>query len=215
MTMDIRTVFLTAVVLAAAPQVPAPVAMVKSSDRVLSALDRPDGQDNTDTEDKVEPPPAEAQPSRKANTARVGAETDEALRCLALNIYHEARSEPETGQRAVAAVTINRVRSKTFPSSVCKVVKQGGQRRNRCQFSWWCDGKKDQPMEAAAWQQALAIGRLSLRGEADDPTNGALYYHADYVRPRWSRTFERTARIGSHLFYKPVDSEPVHLAAAD
>jgi spore germination cell wall hydrolase CwlJ-like protein len=51
---------------------------------------------------------------------------DKALRCLALNIYHEARSEPRAGQIAVASVTLNRVKSKRFPGTVCDVVMQGG-----------------------------------------------------------------------------------------
>jgi len=125
------------------------------------------------------------------------------LECLALNIYHEARSEPEVGQLAVAAVTLNRVYSESFPNSVCGVVKQGGEELNRCQFSWWCDGKKDTPTNREAWDTALRISRLSLQGKATDPTKGALYYHANYVQPRWSRKFERTAQIGAHLFYRP------------
>ena len=127
----------------------------------------------------------------------------EDLECLALNIYHEARSEPEEGRLAVAAVTLNRVESKRFPDSVCDVVKQGGQRLNRCQFSWWCDGKRDTPTETTAWEDALRVSRMSLLGFAEDPTDGALYYHADYVRPRWSKSFQRTAEIGNHLFYRP------------
>lgn len=129
---------------------------------------------------------------------------DEDLHCLALNIYHEARSEPLSGQLAVAQVTLNRVASKSFPHSVCEVVKQGGQKRNRCQFSWWCDGKSDQPTEAKAWRKSLDLGRRVLAEQVPDPTNGALYYHATYVAPKWSRVFQRTAEIGSHLFYRPA-----------
>ena len=134
------------------------------------------------------------------------AKIDEDLHCLALNIYHEARSEPLPGQIAVAQVTLNRVASKAFPHSVCEVVKQGGQKRNRCQFSWWCDGKSDQPTEHRAWRRSLALGRRVLDEQTPDPTNGALYYHADYVVPGWSRAFQRTAQIGRHLFYRPTPS---------
>ncbi len=130
-------------------------------------------------------------------------ELEESVRCLALNIYHEARAEPEKGQHAVAAVTLNRVASPAFPNSVCKVVKQGGKKRNGCQFSWWCDRHPDQPRETNAWERALELSRKALRGEISDPTDGALYYHASRVKPRWARTFERTGKIGQHLFYKP------------
>jgi spore germination cell wall hydrolase CwlJ-like protein len=127
----------------------------------------------------------------------------EELHCLALNIYHEARSEPLSGQIAVARVTLNRVESERFPSSVCEVVKQGGQKRHRCQFSWWCDGKSDRPTEQKAWRKSLEIGERVLANQTPDPTNGALYYHANYVNPKWSRSFQRTAQIGRHLFYRP------------
>ena len=140
------------------------------------------------------------------------ADFDESLRCLALNVYHEARSEPEVGQLAVAAVTLNRVRSDTFPDSVCEVVKQGGQQRNRCQFSWWCDGKSDRPTEAEAWKNARRISRQALLGLAEDPTNKALYYHATYVKPRWSRKFVRTAKINQHVFYRPKSKNSIQVA---
>jgi spore germination cell wall hydrolase CwlJ-like protein len=159
-------------------------------------------------------PIASAIAAKTAKTAKnpvaagsdVAAAVDEELHCLALNIYHEARSEPLSGQIAVAQVTLNRVASKAFPASVCGVVKQGGQTRNRCQFSWWCDGKSDQPTEQQAWRRSLELGRRVLADQAPDPTNGALYYHADYVAPRWSRAFQRTAQIGRHLFYRPAQS---------
>jgi Cell Wall Hydrolase len=130
-------------------------------------------------------------------------ELEESVRCLALNIYHEARSEPEQGQRAVAAVTLNRVASPAFPDSVCKVVKQGGRKRNRCQFSWWCDRHSDEPRETEAWTRALALSRKALNGEVTDPTRGALYYHATRVKPRWAKTFHPTGKIGQHVFYRP------------
>jgi N-acetylmuramoyl-L-alanine amidase len=135
-----------------------------------------------------------------------GQELERTVRCLALNVYHEARSEPEAGQRAVAAVTLNRAASGEFPRSVCDVVNQGGRVARSCQFSWRCDALSDRPGEWAAWQHALALSRQALTGETVDPTDGALYYHADYVEPAWSRHFERTARIGRHLFYRPAGS---------
>jgi len=152
----------------------------------------------------------EAHPREKASSF-----SEKDLECLALNVYHEARSEPEEGQLAVAAVTLNRVESESFPDSVCGVVKQGGERLHRCQFSWWCDGKQDTPTNREAWADALRIGRLSLQGQVPDPTKGALYYHASYVKPKWSRKFERTARIGAHLFYRPKDAQPMRLASLD
>lgn len=149
------------------------------------------------------PPNAET-PEPAAKARGVSEAVDEDLRCLALNIYHEARSEPRKGQIAVARVTLNRVESKAFPNSVCGVVKQGGQKRHRCQFSWWCDGKSDHPSDSQAWQRSLKVGKQVLADKAADPTKGALFYHADYVKPKWSKAFNRTAQIGRHLFYRPL-----------
>ena len=69
----------------------------------------------------------------------IGNPRDE-ISCLALNIYFEARNEPNEGKLAVSHVVMNRVMSSRFPGTVCKVIQQGGEiRRYRCQFSWWCD----------------------------------------------------------------------------
>ena len=127
----------------------------------------------------------------------------EELRCLALNIYFEARSEPLDGQLAVAGVTMNRVADKKFPNSICGVVKQTKSARlHRCQFSWWCDGKRDEPKEKLAWANAQQLARLYIAGVYDDPTKAAKWYHADYVKPGWAERLTRTAKIGRHIFYK-------------
>lgn len=159
----------------------------------------------------------EAAPSVVREGSASPAVDAKALRCLALNIYHEARSEPESGRLAVAAVTLNRVRSPAYPDSVCGVVRQGGERLHRCQFSWWCDGKSDVPTESRAWDQALRLARRSLLGLEEDPTGGATHYHATYVRPRWASVFEDTARIGQHIFYRSEASpeEPLQLASLE
>lgn len=141
------------------------------------------------------------------------AEHQAQLRCLALNIYWEARSESIPGQLAVAAVTLNRVQNPRFPSSVCDVVRQGGEiRRHRCQFSWWCDGKKDEPVNADAWRRATTLARLISAGVIADPTDGALWYHADYVTPKWAAAKEPVAKIGRHIFYTVPQAESVQVS---
>ncbi|AGA91880.1 Cell Wall Hydrolase [Thioflavicoccus mobilis 8321] len=133
--------------------------------------------------------------------------------CLALNIYHEARSEPAIGRLAVAAVTMNRVQSGDYPNSICAVVHQGGEKHNQCQFSWWCDGRDDTPTDTRAWKLAQQTARRSLLGLAADPTNGATHYHATYVHPGWAKAFEQTTRIGRHRFYRDKSDEPLQLAS--
>ena len=129
--------------------------------------------------------------------------------CLATNIYHEARNEGLTGQRAVAWATLNRVKSKKYPDTICDVVYQAEMNendipiRNRCQFSWFCDGRSDEIKSQAAWNIAekIAIEVMSAYGKETDPTNGAIMYHAHYVTPYWASSYERQARIDSHIFY--------------
>lgn len=125
-------------------------------------------------------------------------------RCLAMNIYHEARGESERGQEAVGFVTLNRVESGRFPDSVCGVVHQRNGSRGGCQFSWVCDSRSDAVRSGEDWAEARRIAEWLMMNyeDARDPTRGALFYHATYVRPVWSRIFERTAQIGHHIFYR-------------
>lgn len=133
----------------------------------------------------------------------LGEDVDAELRCLALNIYWEARSEPTLGRFAVAAVTLNRVGHKNFPKTVCGVVSQGeGLGPHRCQFSWVCDGKNNEPRNDKAWREAEHIARSMVFLDLPDPTDGALWYHADYVSPEWAKTMAQITQIGRHLFYR-------------
>ena len=77
------------------------------------------------------------------------------ITCLAQNIYFEARDQPTVGQMAVAYVVLNRVHHPAWPDTVCDVIREGPTYswkqdypiRNRCQFSWYCDGKPDVPKD--------------------------------------------------------------------
>lgn len=125
------------------------------------------------------------------------------LRCLALNIYWEGRSESRSGRLAIAHVTLNRVDDPAFPNTICEVVHDGGEvPRGRCQFSWWCDGMNDTPKDADAWEDALDIAREVAVLNAPDPTNGALFFHHRSVSPHWSAKLGEVFRIGDHIFYK-------------
>jgi len=137
---------------------------------------------------------------------------ESALFCLALNVYFEARNEPFDGQIAVANVVINRVADPRFPDSVCAVVFQGQKRkrdffpiRNKCQFSWYCDGKSDQPKNQKSFYNSAFIASKVINGEFPDTTIGATHYHADYIYPDWASSKIKTAKIGRHIFYKWSD----------
>jgi len=130
----------------------------------------------------------------------VNAESE--VECLAKNIYFEARNQPWVGRLAIANVTINRKESKRFPSTVCKVVKQRS-KNNICQFSWYCDGKSDVPYDLATYNKARDIAMFVLPGKFPDVTEGALWYHASYIKPPvWSKDYIKTVVINDHIFYK-------------
>ena len=134
-----------------------------------------------------------------------------ALMCMAFNIYHEANNQSMLGQIAVGQVVMNRVEDSRFPDTVCEVVKQAvtykGTNKpviHKCQFSWYCDGKKDEPnYNSKSWSKALRYAVIVLGGDITlDITNGATHYHATYVRPAWAKTKTRTTRIDRHIFYR-------------
>jgi len=124
--------------------------------------------------------------------------------CLSENIYFEAAHEPHQGKMAVAFVTINRVLTGNYANNICDVVyqKTGGV----CQFSWYCDQNfmnkrltiKNTPLYNDIRELAtnIVVNFELLR----DVTNGATYYHADYVQPGWK--LDKIDQIGRHIFYK-------------
>jgi N-acetylmuramoyl-L-alanine amidase len=131
-------------------------------------------------------------------------------RCLALNVYHEARGESVRGQMAVVAVTLNRVALNSYPDTVCGVVQQavrdanGNPVRYQCQFSWYCDGRSDLPKDREAWDSVKAVTRLAVEQYGDegiDITHGADHYHAHWVNPDWADETQITQVIGVHTFY--------------
>lgn len=126
----------------------------------------------------------------------------DAERCFALNLYHEARSEGRAGMIAVGWVVLNRVKSQTYPDSICAVIFDGGE-RPPCEFNWWCDGKRDRPTEPASWEAAQQLAQEMLTDPPADPTDGALWFHLDSIPvPTWLQPRERTAHQGAHYFYR-------------
>lgn len=121
------------------------------------------------------------------------AESQKQLHCLATNIYHESRGEPLVGQIAVAQVTINRVNSPGFQSSICKVVHADKQ------FSWTSSPKKVK--DTKAWNASLAVAEAVLTKQISIPNFKALYFHTKQVNPKWNRKKEIVAKIGNHIFY--------------
>ena len=119
------------------------------------------------------------------------------MECLAGAIYFEARGEPLAGQLAVGQVIINRTESSAFPSDYCGVVFQPSQ------FSFVRGGTMPRiDRGSAAWRRASAIARIAHEGLWDSQAGDALYFHAKYVHPSWSRTKIARATIDTHIFYR-------------
>lgn len=143
--------------------------------------------------------------------------------CLALNIYYESRGDNLAGKAAVSDVVLNRVKSTHYPNTICDVVYQArwkeswktkqypdlpdDQRvmipiRNMCQFSWFCDGKSDEPPIGDEWRQAQTIAYRMVNSDyLIGIADGATHYHATYVNPKWNKDMLLIGRIGLHIFY--------------
>ena len=131
-------------------------------------------------------------------------------RCLAMNVYHEARGEPQEGKYAVAEVTMNRVRSSHYPDDVCEVVYQRAwSKRIKAyisEFSWTTDTNTDIPQNSQAWLNSVRIARDVYYNNIDKAhVADAMYYHADYVNPYWAKRMKKVAKIGKHIFYINAD----------
>ena len=156
--------------------------------------------------------------------------------CMAQNVYFEARHESMIGKIAVAHVVMNRIKSKDFPNTVCEVVKLGPKReswktrkdpnlpkekrvywprRDRCQFSWYCDGHRDMlwvtykdgtiiEQNMTAWRDSINVALFVMNGKwAMDPTDGAtFYYNPNIANPSWAGKYTETAIYGNHRFMK-------------
>ncbi len=148
--------------------------------------------------------PIDDYPHTRASLARMPVTKGDAQwACLTEALYFEARGESVKGQFAVAEVILNRVDSRSFPRTVCSVVRQGtGNGKHACQFSYKCDGKNENMTEKGAYHRAGKIAKLMLEGEPRILTKGATYYHSTAVNPSWARKFTNTTKIGVHKFYR-------------
>ena len=145
------------------------------------------------------------------NKAEASDANNEAF-CLAQNMYFEAGNQPLAGKIAVSQVVINRTQHMNYPTDICGVVYQANwsenwkgnmiPTRNQCQFSWYCDGKSDDPVDSKTWLKCLTLARNILQGEYGDITEGATHYHSVYVNPYWADSLNETVIINEHIFYK-------------
>ena len=136
--------------------------------------------------------------------------------CMAKNIFFESATQSTAGKLAVANVVMNRVKSNKWPNTICEVIEQGPHyysenskewipKRDRCQFSWYCDGRSDVPKEGRYWRDSQKVANyvISKSNNMLDITDGATHYHADYIEgPRWTHSKKNTTTIDEHIFYR-------------
>jgi N-acetylmuramoyl-L-alanine amidase len=143
-------------------------------------------------------PVAAAKPSLNALVDKfAGADLDEQGQCLATAVYFESMGEPLEGQLAVARVVINRAASGRYPSNWCAVVKQ------KAQFSFVRNGRFPRiNASCQAWRKARAVAKIAMDNAVESLPTDVLWYHADYVAPKWRRNLTKVEKIGAHIFYR-------------
>lgn len=130
------------------------------------------------------------------------ADRDRAVTCLAQAVYYEAAGEGTDGGRAVAQVVLNRLRHPGYPSTICGVVYEGGDRLTGCQFSFVCDGSMQRVPVPWLWTRSRQIAEEALKGRVFAQVGHATHYHADYVSPFWADSLDKSAQVGRHIFYR-------------
>ena len=125
--------------------------------------------------------------------------------CIAMAVYWEARGEPLAGRFAVAEVVMNRTTDPRYPSDACSVVYDGGETPSECAFSFYCDGKSDQPdLNSVYWRSAQRVAQAVYEGRSAPVVGDATHYHAKRVHPDWARSGYVVATINEHVFYRGV-----------
>ena len=142
------------------------------------------------------------------------AEEVKQIQCLATNIYYETMASSLIDSMAVTDVVLNRVEHEKYPSTPCEVVHQsylndkGEPLLNKCQFSWYCDGKADEPQNAEAWERSVNHAvTMFTTSKWRGITEGSTHYHATYVSPSWAKAFTKIAQMGAHIFYRMEDGQ--------
>jgi spore germination cell wall hydrolase CwlJ-like protein len=122
------------------------------------------------------------------------ASLDSELECMAKVVHHEAANQSLQGQLAVAQLILNRVRSPLFPKTICAVVNQPGQ--------FFSTRAWPAPVHSPRWHTSVAIARIAREANMPEIAPGALFYHAAFVTPSWSKRRVKVGRIGENVFYR-------------
>lgn len=131
--------------------------------------------------------------------------SEQDLECLARNIYYEAGTENTLGKVAVGNVTINRLKTKYWGNTICKVVY------SPAQFSWTLNSHLPAP-DPVKWVESLQIATNVLHGARIDGLGHSLFYHAVYIpTPNWADSNQVAGQIGQHVFYNRAKNSWLNL----
>jgi len=154
-------------------------------------------------------PTISAEITNAVSHKQISADMQKQVDCLAKNIYYEAGHESYEGKLAVAQVTLNRVNNPKYPKDICSVVYQKTTDENLrtvCQFSWTCMVKELVVKDKYAWEESQIVAKRALTEPVLHDTiaqTNALYYHAVYINPGWSKA-KSVKQIGNHIFYSKI-----------
>lgn len=125
-----------------------------------------------------------------------GTNVPKQVQCLAEGAYFESRGQGDRGMLATMHVIMNRVKDGNFANTPCSVIAQPKQ------FSY--RGKGYKVKEPEVHQRALELAQEVISGKRKDFTGNATYFHANSVKPSWTKKMNCTIKIGNHLYYKPI-----------
>ncbi|MCI8383346.1 MAG: spore cortex-lytic enzyme [Clostridia bacterium] len=126
-----------------------------------------------------------------SSSSSSGSSNSNNVNLLARLIYGEARGEPYTGQVAVGAVVMNRVKSSSFPNSISGVIYQSGS----------FDAVRDGQINLTPDSTAKKAAQDAINGW--DPSYGAIYYfNPSTATNKWIWSRPMTVTIGRHRFCK-------------
>lgn len=158
-------------------------------------------------------------PASAKDIAWDGNVDEQEFECLVHNIYFEGAKEPFLGKLAIAMTTLNRVKTRLYPDTICEVVKQKtrmvGKTTGRvyyvCQFSWYCLTKNQNPRNSKWLEDSKRVAQFALDKYFllnGDTYKDATHYHAIYIEtPKWAYNLNKIARLGLHIFYRPHDDD--------
>lgn len=128
------------------------------------------------------------------------------LKCMAQNIFFEAGTESMLGKIAVGQVTVNRVKIGHWGETVCEVVN------SKDQFSWTNRNDISIDTDSKNYKESLAAAKKVLQERKRlRILRSALFYHADYVQPKWADKKQKVTTIEKHIFYNGAKGSSLNL----